>query len=251
MKTTNTIRSGALKAFVAGTVVAAFVSIALLPAAGLFEQPLTLALFVALAAAVGTRSVRMPNLRMQVTASDIFVFCALVAMVPMAAPLVALASVAGAEMRRGRRPFSIRTLFNLAAVPLSMSVAAFVFIGVGGESGNPTRFILPLLAAAVVYPVVNIALAAAAIRLETGRSWSTICKQSISCVLVSSLTSALLGAGLLLVLLEIGPWGLVIGVVPAVPIAAYLRSHLQRPVRRAASREDLDEPARVAAIGNA
>jgi hypothetical protein len=65
------------------------------------------------------------------------------------------------------------------------------------------------------------------------------------------LSSALLGAGLLLVLLEIGPLGLVVGVVPSIPIAAYLRSHLKRAARYVSSRERSDEPARLAAIGNA
>jgi hypothetical protein len=172
-------------------------------------------------------------------------------MTPLAAPLVALASVAGAELGPRRRPFSIRTLFNLGAVPLSMSMAAFVFIGVGGEPGSPTSSILPLLVAAVVYPLANLALAAAAIRLETGRGWFGVCRQSISCVLVSSLSSALLGTGLLLVLMETGPVGLVVGVVPAVPIAAYLRSSLKRAARYLSRREDADEPAPLVATGNA
>jgi hypothetical protein len=251
MQDTNAITAGVLRALVAGTVVAAFISIALLPAAGIFEQPVTLSLLVALAAAVGSRSVHIPYLKMQVTASDIFVFCALVAIAPMAAPLVALASVVGAVLGRGRRPFSIRTVFNLGAVPLSMAAAVFLFLGAGGEAGNPTGSILPLLVAAIVYPLFNMALAATAIRLETGRSWFSICKQSISCVLVSSLSSALLGAGLLLVLIEIGPLGLILGVVPALPIAAYLRSHLKRAARYVSRRERSDEPARLSAIGNA
>jgi membrane protein implicated in regulation of membrane protease activity len=74
MQGTKATQSGTLKVFVTGTVVAAFVSMALLPSTGLLEQPVTVALLVVLAAVVGSRSVRIPYLKMRVTASDIFVF---------------------------------------------------------------------------------------------------------------------------------------------------------------------------------
>ena len=84
------MKSPKLIALVVAVDVAALGALAALPRAGLLDRGATLAMLLLLAATVGTRSVRIPYLRMSVTAADLFVFCALATLAPVAAPLMAL-----------------------------------------------------------------------------------------------------------------------------------------------------------------
>jgi hypothetical protein len=207
---------------------AAILSIALLPAEGFREEPLALLLLLLLAAGCGMRATHVSYLRIRVTVSDLFVFCALTAFAPMAAPLVALAGVAAAELGPSSRPLSLRTVFNLCAVPLSAATGAWVFVTLGGREALQLSEIMGrLLLSGLAYFAVNLGLVALAVHLETRRSILSTCLSFGPWTAVSCLTSLLLGAGLVLVFESLGPLGLALGVVATGPVAAYSEAHKQ------------------------
>jgi len=224
----NKARSRLLLSLVIAVDALALVSIALLATGRLLERPLTLLVLLAMAAAVGARSIRIPRLGVRVVAADVFVLFALVALTPAAAPLIALASMLGAAATTGDRFLSIKTAFNVGAVPLSMAAGAWAFVALGGVAGSTLPAVLPLLAAAVVYALINVPLTATAAHLGTGQSWSEICRQSVGLALVSNITSALLGSSLLLVWSVVGPVGLALGLVPLAPLEQYIRLRARR-----------------------
>ena len=168
----NAVRTGLLKAYVALVDLAAVAALALLPLTGLVDRAGTVLLLAALAAAVGARPIRIARLRVQVGAFDLFVFGGLLTMAPLAAPLVALAGVIGATLGPHRRPLSMRTAFNLGAVPLSASLAALTFSALLTDgSRDLAELVVPLLVATALYFLANTALAAVAIAVETRRNF--------------------------------------------------------------------------------
>lgn len=158
-----------------------------------------------------------------------------------AAPLVALASMIGTGLG-GRTPFwSVKTAFNVGAVPLSMAAGSWTFVLLGGTSGAGSNAILPLLAAAIVYALINVPLTATAVALGSGRCWIAIVRQAAVLALLSNITCALAGAGLLMAWVVVGPIGLALGLVPLAPLEEYARS-----LSRLAGREEKELPSRAA-----
>lgn len=221
----NSTRKALLIALIVVVDALAVASIMLLPRDGLFDRPVALLALFALATVAGTRSIMVPRLGLKLVPADVFVLCALMALAPAAAPIVALGSMIGTALSKGSRLLSIQTAFNCGAVPLSMAAAAGAFLALGGEAGQLESSILPLLAAAVVYALLNVPLTATAVALGTGRSWFELCRNPIGVALVSNITAALGSAGLMLLYLAMGPLGLVVGLVPLIPMVEYLRSH--------------------------
>ena len=95
-----------LIALVLAVDLAALAAVALLPATGLTERVEAALLFIALAALVGAKPVRLPSLRVNMTATHPLVLCTLAAVGPAAAVLVNLAGLVGAAKGRGRRPLA-------------------------------------------------------------------------------------------------------------------------------------------------
>jgi hypothetical protein len=225
----QTVNDARLKLYVLGVGAAALVAIATLPAAGFLERPLTLPLLLALAAAGGARSTRIASIRIQVTLSDLFLFCAIAVLAPLAVPLVALAGVTGALLGPERRPLSLRTIFNLATVPLSAALAARVFLALDGhQAWSPLDQAGPLLVAGGAFYAANLILVALVIHLETGRGVLAAVARFGPWTAVSCLTSLLLGMGLLVLVKALGPLMLVLGFVATGPMAAYLREQKAR-----------------------
>jgi len=223
------MKSIALKALVAAVGIAGLAGTILLPNDGLRERALALALLLALAALAGSRSVRIPGLRIQITAADVFTFCALATLAPVATPLVALAGVLGAMAGPRRRPLSVRTVFNLGAVTLSAAAAARVFVMFGGTTDVASGHnAVILLASAAVFLAVNLALVAAVVRLETGREALLTIATIAPCAAVACLTSSLLALGLALTLASIGAPAAVLGLLCTGPLVTYFRAHKKR-----------------------
>jgi len=242
--TANTRCSRQLLALVVAVNTLALAATAFLSPASLFDRPVTLITLIVLALVVGTRSIRIPRLDVYVIAADAFVFFALIALTPAAAPLVAAASVVGSAVGQNNRFLSIKTAFNLGAVSLSVAAGAWVYVMLGGSSGGVYAVLggsggaavapsaLPLVAAAVTYALFNVPLTATAVHLGTGRSWGVTVRESIGFAVVSNITCAMLGIGLLFVALGAGPAGLALGLVPLLPLEQYIRSHVRRGAER-------------------
>jgi hypothetical protein len=239
-----TMRRHLLRLYVGTVVLASIAAMTTLPVE--VAQKAALAVLVALALVVGSRAVHLPRLRLRVTLADAFIYCALASGMPLAAPLVALASVVGAEAAYGRRRLSIRTLFNLGGVTLSATAATWAFLGLGGAQGAAPAALVPALAAALVFFVTNVFLTAVAIHLEKGSGFVRVWKSSAGWVFVSSVTSLLAGMGLLLVLTSVGPLGLVAGLAPATCLDTYVRVQGRR-ASRLEGQAAVVAPAQVAA----
>jgi len=223
MSSMTTARSGLLTIFVAAVDFAALASLGLLYTPELLRDPLSLTLLLALAGTVGARSVRLTESGLRVVAADAFIFCALLAFAPAAAPLVALASMLGVAAGKDGKLLSVKAAFNTGAVPLSMAAGTAVFLQLGGSTGGTPGAVLPLFAAAATFGIVNVLLTTTAVHLGTGRNWLELLRQSFGVAIVSGITHALLGAGLMWVFAATGPLGLALGLVPVIPMEQYAR----------------------------
>jgi hypothetical protein len=220
----GTMRSLILKAYVIVVDAAALATLLVLPFTGQGQRFGAFLLLIALAAMVGTRSIRIQGLRMQLSPLDLFILCALMTVAPVAGPLVALAGVGGSLVGPNRRPFSLRTAFNLGALPLSASAAAVVFTGLGGAAGDsPTLLVTPILSASLAFLVCNATLVAIAVALETPERldgmWArAFCWNAVACLssMVTALGVAEFGDAL-------GYGALSLGLFPAIPTLAYFR----------------------------
>jgi hypothetical protein len=184
-----------LIALVLAVDLAALATVALLPAAGLTEHGEAALLFVALAALVGARPVRLPSLRVNMTATHPLVLCTLAAVGPAAAVLVNLAGLVGAAKGRGRRPLTTHFLFNAGLVTLCTAMAWWTFRGLGGRTGAEAfSLVWPLFGATVVYFALSTTLVAAAISLEKSQpflaTWLRSCLWTVA-PLLSGLPFAL------------------------------------------------------------
>ena len=213
-----------LKAYILVVAIAAMLVIASLGTDGLSETLPVLALLTVLAAAVGTRSVTLPGLNARLTASDVFTFAALAGAAPMAAPLVALADVAGAMITGAKRPPAFRILFNLSAVPLAAAAGAS-FIQAGRPFCGSAFLCVPflILLGAVVCHLANFAMVAAAVGLSHQRDSLRSLVAAAPWTLLSSMASALAGLGVATMLAGIGPVGVLVGLVCVPPTLAYFR----------------------------
>ena len=202
-------------------VAAAATSVAMLPSEGLLDRWAVLAAFGALAALAGGRTVRIPGVNVQATVSDLYVFGSLFAHPAVAAPLVALAGTAGAVFGPSRRAISIRTVYNLAAIPLSVAAASTAFHAVVGASPSNAFLVVAGFLAAVVYHFVNVGLVALAIRFETGRSLITTFASVGTWSAVACLVSLIAGAGLFFTMEGVGLIGLIPGLSVALPLSTF------------------------------
>jgi hypothetical protein len=145
---------------------------------------------------------------------------------PIAAAAVALGGVAGAAIGRRRRPPPIKLLFNLGAGLLSVSVASWVFMLLGGRAGGAIEALLwPLVGATTTYFLMNTMLVSGVISMEKGepllRTWRDSFRWTIACYF-SGLTLAVL---FLFVFQSLGPWGLALAIPPCWLLVAYYRAH--------------------------
>lgn len=214
-----------LRAYVIAIDLAAILVTALLPTIGLTRRPWAFGLLLVLAAAVGTRSVRLHARKIRLTAGDAFTFCALEIAGPMAAPLVALLGTAGAAFGSRPRTSFLRTAFNLGAVTLAAAACAWareVILALDGPEAMMRG--LALLGAAAVFFLVNTLLVAGAIRIDTGKPFLAVWNRTGLWTFGSTVASLVLGAGLFWFVETVGPLGLALGLGGAAVVSGFFRS---------------------------
>jgi hypothetical protein len=216
---------GALRALVLLVAVAAVLGTATLPLSGLRETPAALATLLVLTAVVGSRAIHISRLRINVTAGDAFMFCGLVAIGPMAAPLVAVVGILGASVGGVRHPSALRAVFNVSTVGLAASLAAHAHVFLAklellGRSAN----VVGLLAAAAIFAFANTVLVSLAIHLERRIPLLSVCRGLGIWAVSATLTSLLIGLGLQTLMDEIGAVALVTGIAGSAVITSAILS---------------------------
>jgi signal transduction histidine kinase/ActR/RegA family two-component response regulator len=186
-------------------------------------------LLATLVAIAGASPVRIPALKVKVSATDPFVFTALAAFGPMPACLVAAAGVLGAALRKDNHRQVLHLAFNLGNVVVAASMASVAYLLVGGVPGAPVaQQIWPLVVATTANFLVNTVLVSGAIALDTGRGFLSTWRESGLWTGVSAYAGLTLSAGLLYALQTVGPSGLALGIPPCWLLAAFYRTHKER-----------------------
>jgi hypothetical protein len=218
-----------LAAFVLGVDIAALAALATLPTAGLTEKAGIAAFMVVLAAVAGARPVRMTGLRLEMTPTHPLILIGLALQGPMTAAAVGLGGVIGAACGRRRRSAPLRLPFNLGAVALSVSAAAWVFLAMGGRPGAALLDLLwPLAGATTLYFVMNSGLVSAAIAMERRQPLFRTWRVSFRWTIASYFAGLTLAALLLLVFQALGPWGLTLAIPPCWLLVSFYREHKKR-----------------------
>jgi len=214
------------KAYVIAVFVAGLAGTLLLSPDGLRQEWLIFLALLVLAALSGSRAVRIPRLRVQLTAADMFTFCAIATLAPMAAPVVAMAGVLGAQFGPDRQPLSKKTIFNLGAVMLAASGAAWCYGFLLGSDGSGVAMATPyLLATGAIYLALNLILVAVAVALENKSKALNVFSVTAPKACVACFASLVLALGLVLVVEAVGPGALVLGLFGTAPLLAYFREH--------------------------
>ena len=223
------MRSHLMHSFVAAVALAAGTAMTFVSWSGLGDKPVALAALMIIALITGARPVRIPKLKVELVVMELFLFTAMLALAPAAAPLVALASVCGAMFGPRRRPFSIRTVFNIASFVLSAALATLVFESMLA-SGNPTpaAYGLPLAAAGLVFFLTNTGLAGIVISLHGSDSFFRVWGRSCALTAAPTVTGAVLAVGFASLLIATGPAVLIAGLVVSLPLTAYDRQQALR-----------------------
>ncbi len=185
-----------------------------------------LATLVALA---GVSPVRIPALKVKVSATDPFVFTALAAFGPLAACLVAVSGVIGSAMAKDGNRKPIHLAFNCGNVVLSAATASLGYTLVGGVNSAPVPAqIFPLIIATTMNFLANTVLVTTAISIDARKKFFETWKESGLWTAVSAYAGLTLSAGMLLMLKLFGPTGLALGIPPCWLLAAFYKSYKER-----------------------
>jgi hypothetical protein len=237
------MRTVALRLYVAATVVAAGVAIALLPSGGASVDKVALALLVLLSVIAGARPVRFVGEGNEITATHAVIICTLVILGPLAALLTAFAGLTASFVVRKRRAKLIRCVFNSAGVLFSTSIAAHVFFALGGVPGAMSGSLFwPLFAATAAYYIVNTGLVSMAVAVERGLSLRKVW-DGLRWTAPSYLTGGILALGLVAAYDYKGPLGLAFGLPPIWVLLNFyssFRSNLLEKERRIGAVETLN-----------
>ena len=218
-----------LIALVTAVFLAGVVAVVTLPAPEVEPDPSTLFLLIALSTLAGLWPVRVSPLRVELTATHPVVMCALAVAGPAAAVLAALSGVAGTVLLRHRARLSFRLPFNLGAVALAASAAAWTFEGLGGGAAQGLEAMLwPLLGATTVYFLVNTGLVSVAVAIEQQKRVVAVWRESFLWTVASYLSGFTLAALLLVVVGTLGPWSLVLVIPPCWVLIGFYRAHKER-----------------------
>ena len=174
-----------------------------------------------LAVLAGSFTLRIASVEASVSVADTFLIAATLLYGPAPAT-VALAVDTFVLSWRKRHPWS-RVAFNTAAPALSLWVAGQVFFFLSGvpplalARSDVGALLLPLLALAAVYFVLNSGLMAIAVGLEAGQSPFEIWRRHFGWLSLSYFAAASVALGLTLTLQQVGPAALAI-ILPVVAL---------------------------------
>jgi len=223
------MKSRNLIALVIVVAVAGTVAVLTLPVREVEPDPSTLFLLLAVSALAGLWPVRLGSMRVELTATHPVVLCALAVAGPAVAVLTALTGVATTVLLRHRTRLSRHLPFNLGAVALAVSAAAWTFEWLGGAVAASLEAMLwPLLGATTVYFLVNTGLVSVAVAIEKQTSVLASWRESFAWTVASYLSGFTLAALLLVVVKTLGPWGLVLALPPCWMLVGFYRAHKER-----------------------
>ena len=218
-----------LRIYVGAVVLGALGALIALPSHGTLDHPWTLLLLVAITGVAGSRPVRISTMRVQLTVTHPFIFCALGALGPIATVVVSVSGVLGAMTVKRPAPRPIRIAFNLGAQALSAAAAVAAFYALGGRAGDPlVQIMLPLAGATAAFFLVNTGLVSIAVALEKGEKIFDVWKNSFLWTVVSYLTGLTVAAMMLVVQQQLGPWGLALSIPPCWMLLAFYKSNKGR-----------------------
>ncbi len=190
---------------------------------------MTALLLAALAALVGARPVRIAALKTDFVPTHPFVLCALAALGPAPAVLVALAGIAGMLAVRHRALSLMKGSFNVGAVALSSVAASHAYALTGGTAGGSLVARLgPLVAATAAYFLTNSGLVAGAVAVEKREPYLETWRQAFGWSAATYFAGLTLAVVLVMVLEGIGPWALALGVPPCWLLAGFYRMYRER-----------------------
>jgi hypothetical protein len=118
--------------------------------------------------------------------------------------------------------------FNLGAVALAASGAAWTYEAIGAGAESFEAMLWPLLAATTVYFLVNTGLVSAAVAVERKKAVLEIWRESFLWTVASYLSGFTLAALLLVVVGTLGPWSLVLAIPPCWVLVGFYRAHKER-----------------------
>jgi hypothetical protein len=223
------MNSRRLIAVVIAVAVSGIVAALTLPTREVELDPSTLFLLIAVSALAGLWPVRLGSMRVELTATHPIVLCALAVAGPAAAVLTALTGVAGTVLLRHRTRLSLHLPFNLGAVALAASAAAWTFKWLGGGAeGSIEAMLWPLFGATTVYFLMNTGLVSLVVAMEKRRSVLAVWRDSFLWTVASYLTGFTLASLLLVVVKTLGPWGLVLAIPPCWMLIGFYRAHKER-----------------------
>jgi signal transduction histidine kinase/CheY-like chemotaxis protein len=218
-----------LRTFVLSVPAAAVAVLVVLPGGGMTGHVGTVLLLAFLTGLVGARPVEISALGTKLTATHPFELCAMAAFGPLAGAIVSASGVVGATVGQRKKLDGLRLTFNLGVIVLANSVAASVFLLLGGRFGSPVLDAVgPLTGATAAYFVVNTGLVAVAIAIEKTQDFLETWRRSFLWTTVSFFSGLTLAAGLLTLLQLMGPWALALGVPPAWLLFAFHRAYKAR-----------------------
>ena len=229
-----------LKAYIAGIVGLAVLSIALLRLQDLYREPLTLLLMMSIAALAGRRPCRIPSIRTTISVSDPFLFATLALLGGLPAVAVGLVAVISSSIGTDMRASSQRLVFNLATSSISVTAAWFAFDALDYGTRSGFQPVLPMFAATTAYFITNITLVAGVISIDRRRSFLTTWADAGPWNAATNYFGMTLALALLFVLERTGPAGLVLGIPSAVVVAGVLRKSPRQAGR--AAEEDGSDP---------
>lgn len=182
-----------------------------------------------LAFLAGLFPARFGGLRINVTTTHPFVFCAMVVAGPVGAVTADLAGLAGALIGRRKRPVPMHLVFNLGLVTLCATCASAIFTQLGGKAaGDLAGIVGPLFGASIVYFLVNSWLVSIAIAVETRTQLMEVWRRSTiwtALPFLAGVSSSLAITGVFR-----GPliWVLVTAIPPVALIAVFCRQYRPR-----------------------
>lgn len=223
------MKSAGLGSFIGMVAIAAVALLFTLPRPATWEQSGTLLILCGLASLASIRPVRIRGLHTQFTAAHPLVLCALAVLGGVAAVLVAVAGVVSAFVGLGQRLRPSRAIFNLGEVVVSTCLAYWTFTFLGGAPGVALGGLLwPLTGATIVFFIANSALVSSVVALDERGSPFPRWSAAFGWTLGSYFIGLPLAVFFLVVLEQLGPLGLALGIPPIWLVLGFYAAHRER-----------------------
>lgn len=176
------------------------------------RQILTALLWLALACLVDVSPMHLPRGGATASVSSVLDFAAILVFGPAAAIQIGLIAIAVTRGFTRRDPW-YKLLFNAAQITLAIGVSGLIYTGLGGPVGEELSAegaLLPLLAAACAYFLLNTSLVSVAVGLSEGLGWRRIWQANFQWETNHLFAFLPLGLLVALVLQKIGIWGVML-----------------------------------------